>query len=145
MVEGKPGHGRADHAADAVEHASRCAGGAEIVVLEQLAHQDQAHGPHRSRGGAEQEQDWEGCLSVPGLRGAVPRFVKIRYRGLDLFGKPIDRVAEGFHARVLQHECDHLDGILYPQRMTDLSLLVYLEENVRYPIDLGHARDKAAE
>jgi len=95
--------------------------------------------------GAEQEQDWEGCLSVPGLRGAVPRFVKIRYRGLSLDGKPIDRVAEGFHARVLQHECDHLDGILYPQRMTDLSLLVYDEENARHPVDLGHARDKAAE
>jgi peptide deformylase len=95
--------------------------------------------------GAEQEQDWEGCLSVPGLRGAVPRFVKIRYRGLGLDGKPIDRVAEGFHARVLQHECDHLDGILYPQRMTDLSLLVYNEEGARHPVDLGHVRDKAAE
>ncbi len=95
--------------------------------------------------GAEQELDWEGCLSVPGLRGAVPRFVKIRYRGLDLFGKPIDRVAEGFHARVLQHECDHLDGILYPRRMTDLSLLVYNEEGARFPIDLGPAQSKAAE
>jgi len=93
----------------------------------------------------EQELGWEGCLSVPGLRGAVPRFVKIRYRGVDLFGKPIDRVAEGFHARVLQHECDHLDGILYPQRMTDLSLLVYLEEGARHPIDLGQAGAKAAE
>ena len=93
----------------------------------------------------EQELGWEGCLSVPGLRGAVPRFVKIRYRGLDLFGKPIDRVAEGFHARVLQHECDHLDGVLYPQRMTDLSLLVYLEEGARHPIDLGQAGAKAAE
>jgi len=95
--------------------------------------------------GAEQELDWEGCLSVPGLRGAVPRFVKIRYRGLGLDGKPIDRIAEGFHARVLQHECDHLDGILYPQRMSDLSLLAYNEESVRHPIDLGQARDKAAE
>ena len=93
--------------------------------------------------GAQREE--EGCLSVPGLRGAVPRFVKIRYRGLDLFGKPIDRVAEGFHARVLQHECDHLDGILYPQRMSDLSLLVYNEEGARHPVDLGQARDKAAE
>jgi peptide deformylase len=94
---------------------------------------------------SEQELGWEGCLSVPGLRGAVPRFTKIRYRGVDLFGKPIDRVAEGFHARVLQHECDHLDGILYPQRMSDLSLLVYNEEIARHPIDLGSARDKAAE
>jgi len=93
----------------------------------------------------EQELGWEGCLSVPGLRGAVPRFIRIRYRGVDLFGKPIDHVAEGFHARVLQHECDHLDGVLYPQRMADLSLLVYLEEGARHPIDLGQTDDKAAE
>jgi peptide deformylase len=94
---------------------------------------------------SEQETGWEGCLSVPGLRGAVPRFTKIRYRGVDLFGKPIDRIAEGFHARVLQHECDHLDGILYPQRMTDLSLLLFNEEAARYKIDIGQAGDEAAE
>jgi peptide deformylase len=80
---------------------------------------------------------WEGCLSVPGLRGVVPRFLRVRYRGLDLDGKPIEREAAGFHARVVQHECDHLDGILYPQRMTDHRLLVYAEELQRHPIDLA--------
>lgn len=71
---------------------------------------------------------WEGCLSVPGLIGAVPRFTKIRYSGVGPDGARIERVAEGFHARVVQHECDHLDGMLYPQRMTDLSLLMFQEE-----------------
>jgi len=70
--------------------------------------------------GAE-EEGWEGCLSVPGMRGWVPRFARIRYRGVDQHGAPIDRIAEGFHARVVQHECDHLDGILYPRRIRDLS------------------------
>jgi peptide deformylase len=70
--------------------------------------------------GDEQEEGWEGCLSVPGLRGLVPRFRKLRYRGFDLEGAPIDRAVEGFHARVVQHEVDHLDGILYPERMRDL-------------------------
>src|SRR3546814_352320 len=65
----------------------------------------------------------EACLSVPGLVGQVPRFTRIRYRGLTLEGAPLEREAAGFHARVVQHECDHLDGLLYPQRMTDLSLL----------------------
>lgn len=74
------------------------------------------------------ELGWEGCLSVPGLVGAVPRFTKIRYGGFAPDGSRIEREAEGFHARVVQHECDHLDGILYPQRMTDLSLLVFQEE-----------------
>jgi peptide deformylase len=67
-----------------------------------------------------QEEGWEGCLSVPGLRGLVPRFTNLRYRGFDLEGAPIDRTVEGFHARVVQHEVDHLDGILYPERMRDL-------------------------
>jgi peptide deformylase len=67
-----------------------------------------------------QEDGWEGCLSVPGLRGLVPRFRNLRYRGFDLEGAPIDRTVEGFHARVVQHEVDHLDGILYPERMRDL-------------------------
>ena len=71
---------------------------------------------------------WEGCLSVPGLVGAVSRFTKIRYSGLAPDGSRIERVAEDFHARVVQHECDHLDGILYPQRMTDMSLLMFQEE-----------------
>jgi peptide deformylase len=79
---------------------------------------------------------WEGCLSVPGLRGVVSRHLRVRYRGTGLDGAVIERQAEGFHARVVQHECDHLDGILYPQRMTDHRLLVYLEELQRHPIDL---------
>ncbi len=66
------------------------------------------------------EDGWEGCLSVPGMRGVVPRFTQLRYRGFDQFGKPIDRTVSGFHARVVQHECDHLDGILYPMRVRDL-------------------------
>jgi peptide deformylase len=80
---------------------------------------------------------WEGCLSVPGLRGVVPRALRVRYRGVGLDGAPIARDAAGFHARVVQHECDHLDGILYPQRMTDLRLLCTLEELQRHPIDLA--------
>jgi peptide deformylase len=69
------------------------------------------------------EEGWEGCLSVPGLRGVVPRWQRIRYRGFDPTGAPIEREAEGFHARVVQHECDHLIGRLYPTRMTDLTRL----------------------
>lgn len=76
----------------------------------------------------ETELGWEGCLSVPGLLGAVPRYTKIRYSGVAPDGSRIECEAEGFHARVVQHECDHLDGILYPQRMTDLSLLLFQEE-----------------
>jgi peptide deformylase len=71
--------------------------------------------------GDEIEEAWEGCLSVPGLRGVVPRFARLRYRGFDLQGRPIDRTVDGFHARVVQHECDHLDGILYPMRVRDFS------------------------
>jgi peptide deformylase len=82
------------------------------------------------------EVGWEGCLSVPGLRGAVPRWTRIRYRARTPEGELIDRTVEGFHARVVQHECDHLDGVLYPRRMTDLGLLVFNEEAARYPIDL---------
>ena len=73
----------------------------------------------------EQEEGWEGCLSVPGLRGVVPRFAKIRYTGFDAHGQAIDRVAEGFHARVVQHECDHLIGKLYPMRVKDFSRFGY--------------------
>ena len=69
------------------------------------------------------EEGWEGCLSVPGLRGIVPRHTRIRYTGMDVKGQPIEREAEGFHARVVQHECDHLIGRLYPTRMTDLTKL----------------------
>ncbi len=70
--------------------------------------------------GAE-EDGWEGCLSVPGMRGVVPRLARIRYRGVDLEGRPIEREADGFHARVVQHECDHLVGTLYPMRIRDFS------------------------
>ena len=69
---------------------------------------------------AEQDEGWEGCLSVPGMRGLVPRYQRVRYQGFDLHGMPIDRTVEGFHARVVQHEVDHLDGILFPQRVRDL-------------------------
>lgn len=79
----------------------------------------------------------EACLSVPGLMGQVPRVTRIRYRGLSLEGAPVEREAEGFHARVVQHECDHLDGILYPQRMTDLSLLAFTSEVGRTAQDAG--------
>ncbi|GHC98197.1 peptide deformylase [Pseudorhodoferax aquiterrae] len=70
---------------------------------------------------ADEEEDWEGCLSVPGLRGVVPRFAKIRYTGFDQYGDAIDRTVEGFHARVVQHECDHLIGKLYPMRVRDFT------------------------
>jgi peptide deformylase len=73
------------------------------------------------------EEGWEGCLSVPGLRGVVERWSSIRYTGFDPLGQPIDRVAEGFHARVVQHECDHLIGMLYPMRITDFSRFGYTE------------------
>ncbi len=68
----------------------------------------------------EQEEDWEGCLSVPGLRGQVPRYTRLRYEGVDQWGCAIERTVDGFHARVVQHECDHLFGILYPMRIRDL-------------------------
>jgi len=67
------------------------------------------------------EEGWEGCLSVLGLRGVVPRFARVRYRGVDIEGRPLEREAEGFHARVVQHECDHLVGTLYPMRIRDFS------------------------
>jgi peptide deformylase len=73
------------------------------------------------------EEGWEGCLSVPGMRGVVNRFSMIRYHGFDQYGQPIDRVAEGFHARVVQHECDHLIGKLYPMRITDFSKFGFTE------------------
>ncbi len=81
------------------------------------------------------ELGWESCLSVPGLRGLVPRARRIRYAGLDLAGRPIERQAAGLHARVVQHECDHLDGVLYPQRMTDLRWLIFESE-------MKHAADR---
>jgi peptide deformylase len=76
----------------------------------------------------ELEEGWEGCLSVPGLRGLVPRFRRLNYRGFDALGRPIDRTVEGFHARVVQHEVDHLDGILYPMRIRDFTSFGFNEE-----------------
>ncbi len=87
--------------------------------------------------GDEIETGWEGCLSLPGLRGLVPRAARIRYRGLTLAGETVEVEAGGFHARLVQHECDHLDGILYPMRMTDLSTLQYVSEVARSVIASG--------
>lgn len=89
--------------------------------------------------GDAEEEGWEGCLSVPGLRGLVPRWARIRYAGVDVAGRPIEREAEGFHARVVQHECDHLIGRLYPTRMRDLTKLGFT--SVLFP-DLDPARDE---
>ena len=77
--------------------------------------------------GSEEEEGWEGCLSVPGLRGVVPRHARIRYQGLDPQGQPIDRTVDGFHARVVQHECDHLIGKLYPMRVRDFTRFGFTE------------------
>lgn len=87
--------------------------------------------------GPEEEEGWEGCLSVPGLRGVVPRWHLIRYQGVDVKGQPIDREAEGFHARVVQHECDHLVGVLYPMRVRDFTRFGFVE--VLFPglVDAG--------
>lgn len=87
--------------------------------------------------GADRAPGWEGCLSIPGLRGIVPRHAHIRYRGLDAQGRPVEREAKGFHARVVQHELDHLDGVLYLDRMPDLSLLTFNEEIRYFPDDLS--------
>ena len=78
--------------------------------------------------GDERDEAWEGCLSVPGLRGLVSRHTNLRYRGFDLDGRPIDRTVTGFHARVVQHEVDHLDGILYPLRVADMRLFGFEDE-----------------
>jgi peptide deformylase len=77
---------------------------------------------------SDMDEDWEGCLSVPGLRGKVPRYRRLRYTGFDPSGAPIAREVEGFHARVVQHECDHLDGILYPMRIRNMRSFGYIEE-----------------
>lgn len=78
------------------------------------------------------DEDWEGCLSVPGMRGKVPRYTKIRLRAYDRRGKRLDFAADGFHARVIQHECDHLQGKVYLDRMRDLSSLTFMEEFMKY-------------
>lgn len=77
--------------------------------------------------GEAMEDGWEGCLSVPGMRGIVPRYSRLHYSGFDQYGQPIDRLVSGFHARVVQHECDHLDGILYPMRIQDLKQFGYTD------------------
>jgi peptide deformylase len=78
--------------------------------------------------GEERDPGWEGCLSVPGMRGLVPRYRRIRYRGFDAFGNVIDRTVSDFHARVVQHECDHLDGVLYPDRIEDMRQFGFMDE-----------------
>jgi len=83
----------------------------------------------------EMEEGWEGCLSVPGLRGMVPRYKRLRYSGFDPQGRPIEREADGFHARVVQHECDHLDGILYPMRIRDFTQFGFVD--VLFPGELA--------
>ena len=88
--------------------------------------------------GSEEEVGWEGCLSVPGLRGMVPRWSRIRYTGFDEKGTPIDRTVDGFHARVVQHECDHLHGILYPMRVKDFTRFGFTE--ILFP-ELDASRD----
>ena len=90
--------------------------------------------------GDETAVDWEGCLSAPGLRGAVPRPARVLYRAQTLEGGHVEREAEGFHARVVQHECDHLDGVLYPQRMTDMTTLHFVSEASHNPRWRGAAR-----
>jgi peptide deformylase len=87
----------------------------------------------------EMEDGWEGCLSVPGMRGVVSRYTRLRYTGTDERGKKIDRSVSGFHARVVQHECDHLDGVLYPMRMTDMSQFGFTE--ILFPDLAGHNDD----
>jgi peptide deformylase len=84
--------------------------------------------PHLEPIGEQIEQGWEGCLSVPGMRGLVPRYLQLRYGGFDEHGRPIDRRVSGFHARVVQHEVDHLDGILYPMRIVDMRYFGFNEE-----------------
>ncbi len=88
--------------------------------------------------GEEEQLDWEGCLSVPGMRGLVPRWSRIRYTGFDIYGDPVDRSVDGFHARVVQHECDHLWGMLYPMRMRDISRFGFTD--MLFP-DIGAAEE----
>jgi len=84
--------------------------------------------PHIDILGSEQQESWEGCLSIPDMRGLVPRYTHIRYRGFDQFGNAIEREANAFHAIVVQHECDHLEGVLYPQRIADMRRFGFIEE-----------------
>jgi peptide deformylase len=95
--------------------------------------------------GDAQVEGWEGCLSLPGLRGLVPRAQRIHYRALGLDGNVIERTASGFHARVVQHECDHLDGRLYPSRMTDLGTLGFVDEMARVAAEARQAEEAAVD
>jgi peptide deformylase len=105
-----------------------------LVIFHAPATDGEGDGPHVlinpviTRLSEEMQLGWEGCLSVPGLRGKVPRYQTIRYTGVNAEGKPVDVTAEGMHARVVQHECDHLDGRLYPTQMTDLADLIFESE-----------------
>ncbi|MCC7274341.1 MAG: peptide deformylase [Alphaproteobacteria bacterium] len=116
--------------------AERVTGDPEDVVLPMQALVNPAIEPL----GEEKNLRWEGCLSVPGLRGAVPRWRRLRYRGLDLDGNPVERVVAAYHAGLVQHEFDHLDGILYPARMTDFSLFGFNEEIAKYPPEVEAVR-----
>ncbi len=125
--------GRAEHEArreDGPESDQDPAEAAEEVPLTVLINPviEALVAPGGASGSADMVLDWESCLSVPDLAGWVPRHRAIRYRGIGLDGQEIAREAQGFHARVVQHECDHLDGILYPQRMTDLATLSFTSE-----------------
>jgi peptide deformylase len=95
--------------------------------------------------GEERVLRWEGCLSIPGLRAAVPRWLRIRYTGIDPDGQPVGGEVDGFHANVVQHEYDHLDGILYPMRVTDFSRFGFTEELARFPPSLDPAEPQAAD
>lgn len=94
--------------------------------------------------GGEKTEDWEACLSLPGMTGLVPRYKRIRYSWSTLSGERMERIASGFHARAVQHECDHLDGVLYPMRMTDLSTLAFVDEARRFSMEAQEPR-RAAE
>ncbi len=94
--------------------------------------------------GEERQLGWEGCLSIPGLRGAVPRATEVRFRGLDRTGAPVEGVAHGFFARVLQHEVDHLDGLLYPMRMKDFRYFGFDEELQRLEAEARQAEEEGA-
>lgn len=93
----------------------------------------------------DKEAAWEACLSVPGLTGLVPRYRRIRYTGLTPDNKTVDRVAEGFHARVVQHECDHLDGVLYPARVEDIRGFGFADEIRRYPLTTSAGQPRPRE
>jgi peptide deformylase len=92
--------------------------------------------------GDETETGWEGCLSIPGLRGAVPRFTRLRFRGLDIAGQAVEGEAAGLVARVMQHEADHLDGVLYPKGMEDLSRFGFTEELARAAQQAATAKEE---